>query len=185
MPVIICMLRGVNVLGRNKIKMDELKALCVSLKFKDPQTFIQSGNVVFCTSEKDLTRLGKCIQDAVEKKFGFRPGVVLRTTSELRSVIKKNPFADRKGIEPDKLLVIFWADDPGKEARQRAQAIKTDPEEVHLIGREAFIYFLEGQGRSKLRWEVIERALGTFGTGRNWNSVTRMLAMAEALEAAQ
>jgi len=176
------MLRGVNVLGRNKIKMDELKALCVSLKLKDPQTFIQSGNVIFCTSEKDPAKLKKRIQNAIEKKFGFRPGVVLRTIAELRSVIKKNPFAGRKGIAPDKLLVVFWADEPAKEARKKAQAIKTDPEEVHLIGGEAFIYFQEGQGRSKLRWEVIERAVGTFGTGRNWNSVTRMLAMAEALE---
>jgi len=185
MAVVICMLRGVNVTGNNLIKMAELKALCVSIKLKDAQTFIQSGNVIFSTDEKDLAKVTKRIQDAIEKKFGFRPGVILRTAAELRRVIKKNPFAAREGIEPSNLLVIFWADEPAKEACQRAQAVKTAPEEVHLIGGEAFIYFQEGQGRSKLRWQLIERAVGTFGTGRNWNSVTKMLAIAEAMEAAQ
>lgn len=185
MPVIICMLRGVNVGGHNKIKMDALKALCLSLKFKTPQTFIQSGNVIFCADEKDMAKLKNRIEDALEKKFGFRPSVVLRTIVDLQSVIAKNPFAKRKGIEPGRLLVNFLADDPGKEARKQAQAIATGPEEVHLIGREAYIYFPDGQGRSKLPWAKIERTLGTFGTGRNWNSVTKMLAMAEAMDAAQ
>jgi uncharacterized protein (DUF1697 family) len=182
MPVIISMLRGVNILGRNKIKMDALKALCLSLKLKDPQTYVQSGNVIFRTGEKDLAKLTKRIQDAVEKTFGFRPGVVLRTVADLQAVVARNPFAGRSGIEPGKLLVTFLAADPDKQAREKALAIKTGPDELHLIGREVFIYFPDGQGRSKLPWPTIERALGTFGTGRNWNSVTKILEIAQKLE---
>lgn len=183
MPVVITLLRGVNVGGHNKIKMDALKALCVSLKLKDPQTYVQSGNVIFRTEEKDLAKLTKRIQDAIERKFGFRPDVILRTASELRDVIARNPFAKRSGIEPGKLLVTFLTADPGKEARDKALTIKTDPEELHIIGREAFIYFPNGQGRSKLPLPAIERALKTSGTGRNWNSVTKILEIAEKLEA--
>jgi uncharacterized protein (DUF1697 family) len=183
MPVIICMLRGVNVGGHNMIKMDALKALCVSLKLKDPQTYVQSGNVIFSSGEKDLAKLAKRIQDAIEKTAGFRPGVVLRTMAELREIVARNPFAKRSGIEPGKLLVTFLADAPAKEARVKALAIDTGPEELHLIGREIYIYFLNGQGRSKLPWPKIERALGTTGTGRNWNSVTKMLEIAEKMEA--
>ena len=73
------MLRGVNVGGRNMIKMDALKALCVSLKLKDPQTYLQSGNVIFSSDEKDLVKLAKRIQDAIEKNLKFRPGMMLRT----------------------------------------------------------------------------------------------------------
>jgi len=182
MPVVICMLRGVNVGGHNKIKMDVLKALCVSLKLKDPQTFIQSGNVIFTTEENDLANVAKRIGDAIQKKIGFRPDVVLRTATELRTAIKRNPFAKRDGIEPGKLLVMFLGADPGKEAREKALTIATEPEEMHIIGREVYIYFLNGQGHSKLPWPKIERALGTSGTGRNWNSVTKMLAIAEKLE---
>jgi uncharacterized protein (DUF1697 family) len=182
MPVVISMLRGVNVGGHNKIKMDALKALCLSLKLEDPQTYVQSGNVIFRTGEKDLAKLARRIQDAIEKTFGFRPGVVLRTTAELREVIARNPFAKRSGIEPGKLLVNFLAAHPDQQAREKALAIKTGPDELHLIGREVYIYFPDGQGRSKLPWATIERALGTFGTGRNWNSVTKILEIAEKLE---
>jgi uncharacterized protein (DUF1697 family) len=185
MAVVVCMLRGVNVLGRNKIKMDALKALCISLKFKDPQTFIQSGNVIFRTEEKDLDKIAKRIGDAIEKEIGFRPAVILRTTRQLRNAIKRNPFAKRDAIEPSNLLVTFLAGTPAKDAREQALAIKTDPEELHVIGSEAYIYFLNGQGRSKLSWSKIERALQTSGTGRNWNSVTKMLAIAEEMEKAK
>ena len=176
------MLRGVNVGGHNLIKMDALKALCVSLKLKDPQTYVQSGNVIFKTEEKDLAKLTKRIQDAIERKVGFRPEVILRSAAEFREVITRNPFAKRNGIEPGKLLVNFLAADPGREARDKALAIKTDPEELHIIGREAYIYFPNGQGKSKLPWPAIERTLKTSGTGRNWNSVTKMLEIAENLE---
>jgi len=181
MPVIICMLRGVNVGGHNMIKMDALKALCVSLKLKDPQTYVQSGNVIFRTEEKDQEKLTLRIQDAIEKAHGFRPGVMLRTAAELQQVVARNPFAKRSGIEPGKLLVNFLVSNPGKQAREKALAIKIGPEEMHLIGREAYIYFPNGQGRSKFPWAAIERALGTSGTGRNWNSVTKMLAMTESM----
>ena len=183
MLVIICMLRGVNVGGHNLIKMDALKALCVSLKLKDPQTYVQSGNVIFSSAEKDLVKLTKRIQDAIEKAHGFRPGVMLRTAAELQQVVARNPFAKRSGIEPGKLLVNFLTDDPGKDAREKALAIKIGPEEMHLIGREAYIYFPNGQGRSKFPWAAIERALGTSATGRNWNSVTKMLEIAEKMVA--
>jgi len=181
MPVIICMLRGVNVGGHNMIKMDALKALCVSLKLKDPQTYVQSGNVIFQTEEKDQEKLTRRLQDAIEKAHGFRPGVMLRTAAELQQVVVRNPFAKRSGIEPGKLLVNFLAADPGKQAREKALAIKIGPEEMHLVGREAYIYFPNGQGRSKFPWAAIERALGTSGTGRNWNSVTKMLEIAEKM----
>jgi len=183
MPVVICMLRGVNIGGRNMIKMDALKALCVSLKLKDPQTYVQSGNVIFTSQEKDLAKLSKRIQDAIEKNFMFRPGIMLRTAADVREVVKNNPFAKRTGIEPGKLLVNFLAADPGTDAREKALAIKVGPEEMHLIGREAYIYFPNGQGRSKFPWPAIERALGTSGTGRNWNSVTKMLEIAEKMVA--
>jgi len=185
MPVVICMLRGVNVGGHNKIKMDALKALCVSLKLKDPQTYVQSGNVIFGSGEKDMAKLAKRIQDAIERTIGFRPGVVLRTVAEFREVVARNPFAKRSGIEPGKLLVNFLAADPGDDAREKALAIKVGPEEMRLIGREAYIYFPNGQGRSKFQWAAIERVLGTSGTGRNWNSVTKMLQMAEKMEASK
>ena len=175
------MLRGVNVGGHNMIKMDALKAICVSLKLKDPQTYVQSGNVIFSSGEKDLVKLAGRLQDAIEKSHGFRPPVVLRTVAEMKEVVARNPFARRSGIEPGRLIVNFLADHPAKDAREKALAIKIGPEEMHLIGREAYIYFPNGQGRSRFPSPAIERALGTSWTGRNWNSVTKMLEIAEKI----
>ena len=185
MAVLISMLRAVNVGGHNKIKMDALRALYESLKLRDPQTYVQSGNVVFRTNERDLALLTKRIQNGIERTFGFRPAVIVRTPSELRDVIARNPFAKRRGIDPSRLLVTFLASDPGPEARDKVLRIKTDPEELRMDGRELYIYFSNGMARPKLSWAVIEKTLKTPGTGRNWNSVTKLLEIAERLEASE
>ena len=184
MPVLISMLRAVNVGGHSKIKMDALRALYASLKFEHPQTYVQSGNVIFKTKDRDLVLIAKRIQQSIEKKFACCPEVILRTTAELRSVVAKNPFAERKNIEPNKLLVTFLAADPGKEAREGLRKQNFEPEELAIADRELYIYFPNGMGKSKLPWGRIDKILQTPGTGRNWNSVTKILEMAEKLETA-
>jgi uncharacterized protein (DUF1697 family) len=179
------MLRAVNVGGHNKIKMEALRALYESMKLREAQTYVQSGNVIFRTDERDIALLTKRIEDGIERKFGFRPNVILRTAAEMREVIARNPFAKRRGIEPSKLLVTFLGSDPGAEAREKILQIKCDPEELRIKGREPYIYFPNGIGRSKLSWAGLEKTLKTPGTARNWNSVTKMLEMAENLEASE
>src|SRR5208282_827823 len=181
MTVIISMLRGVNVGGHNKIKMDSLRDLYASLGLRDAQTYVQSGNVVFRTAAKNAAPLAKQIEDAIERKFGFRPGVILRTTAELRDVIARNPFAGRSEVEASKLLVTFLAAVPSPEAREEILKIKTSLEEVRIDARELYVYFPDGIGRSKV-WPAIEKVLKKSGTGRNWNTVTKLLEIAERLQ---
>jgi uncharacterized protein (DUF1697 family) len=183
MPVLISMLRGVNLGGHNKINMEALRVLYESLKLENPRTYVQSGNVIFRTKEKNSAALAKKIQNAIEREFGCRPEVLLRTTSELREAIAASPFAGRD-LEPSKTLVTFLAAEPGPEAHATLLNLKTHPEEIHLRGRELYIYFPNGVGRSKLPWSSVEKLLKTTGTARNWNSVTKMLAIAEEMEAA-
>jgi uncharacterized protein (DUF1697 family) len=175
------MLRGVNVGAHNRIKMDALRELCGSLDLREARTYVQSGNVVFRTKERNLRTLAKKIHSGIETTFGFRPEVILRTAPEMRDVIARNPFKDMKDIEPGKLLVDFLSTEPDPEACTRVRAIKTDPEKLHIEGREMYIYFPNGAGRSKLSWPALEKILKTPGTARNWNSVTKLLAMAEEL----
>lgn len=179
MPVFISMLRGVNVVRHNRIKMDALRAVYQSLKLENPRTYVQSGNVIFRTRERNAVQLAKKIQEAIARRFGFRPDVILRTPEDFRRVIAANPFARRQDIDPGKLLVTFLAVEPGAEGRARLLAVKPDPEELHLIGREIYIYFPNGAGRSKLQWAALGEKLGTPGTARNWNSVVSMLEIAE------
>lgn len=182
MPAIICLLRGVNLGGHNKIKMDDLRALCTSLRCRNPQTYVQSGNVVFDSSENDLPKLADEVAAAIERKCGFCPAVVLRTVREMRGVVARNPFAARSGIEPAKLLVTFLVQKPSRAAAAALKQRSISPEELHLVGSEIYIYFPNGAGRSKLNWSNLDKVLQTTGTARNWNTVTKLLAMAESLE---
>ena len=183
MPVAISMLRGVNVGGHNCIKMETLRTMYESLGLRDVQTYVQSGNVVFRTSARDVASLGKKIEAKIEQTFGFRPGVIVRTSGELREVVRRNPFAARRGLEPGKLLVTFLSAHPSPEARSQILSIQADPEELRVDGREVYAYYPNGFGRAKLSSALIERTLQTSGTGRNWNTVTKLLEIAENLEA--
>ena len=202
MITFISMLRGVNVGGHNMIKMDELRGLYQSLGLQQPQTYVQSGNVVFRAKEQNVAQLGTRIGDAIERKLGFRPGVILRTASQMKDVIARNPFARREDIEPGKLIVMFLGSDPDPAMRDAVSALlqpaaggrsltanrarkaqrTTTGEELWMDGSEVFIYFPDGMGRSKLV-PLLERALKKSGTARNWNTVTKLLEMAEELEA--
>jgi uncharacterized protein (DUF1697 family) len=184
MPVLISMLRGVNLRSDSRIKMDALRGVYESLRLEQPRTYIQSGNVIFRTQQKNRTELGKKIQNAIERVFGCRPEVILRTTAEMKAAIAASPFRGRRNLEPAKLLVTFLAREPGREAEATLTRFKSYPEEVHLKGRELYIYFPSGVGRSKFPWSQVEKLLGVAGTARNWNSVRKMLQMAEEMESA-
>lgn len=178
--MIIAMLRGVNVGPHNRIKMEELRALCGSLKLENAQTYVQSGNVVFRSKETDLKKLSICLEEGIEKKFGFRPSVILRTTAEMRAVVKKNPFAKRE-FDPAKLAVLFLTEELSAATRKQLEAIKVGPEELKAFAREIYVYFPDGMGRSKLS-PAIDRVIKKTGTGRNWNSVMNLVEMAEEME---
>ena len=182
MAVLISMLRGVNLGPHNRIKMDELRALYESLKYEDPRSYVQSGNVIFRTKEKNSPQLAKKIQAGIEKKFGCFPEVILRTAEELRRTIAANPFPEQTKNEPGKVLVTFLAGEPPRDAEANLQKFKDFPEQLHLKGRELYIYFPNGAGRSKLPWSAVDKFLKVTGTARNWNSVQAMLKIAEEME---
>lgn len=180
MAAIISLLRGINVGGHNMIKMEALRALYVSLGLRDPQTYVQSGNVVFQTQERNLTQLSKRIEDAIEEKFGFRSEVVLRTGSELKAALAGNPFVKRREVDSSRILINFLVEAPTAEVRDAVLKLKFGTEEVQIVGREMYLYSPEGFGKSKL-WPAIGKALKNSGTGRNLNTVTKLLEMAEKL----
>ena len=179
MKVVISLLRGVNV-GRNKIKMDALRDLYAGLGLLNPCTHIQSGNVIFATKARSLPALAQKLGGAIRQNFGFCPDVILRTPAELRDVLARNPFAARAGIQPGKLLVTFLAQAPGPEAHARLRQLAASPDELVLDGRELYAYYPNGISGATLPAAAIDRALKTRGTGRNWNTVTKLLALAEA-----
>ncbi len=185
MPVYISMLRGVNLGKHKRVGMDALRAVYESLKLTDVQTYVQSGNVLFRSSEKDESRLAKRIEKAIAENCGFESAVIIRTPAEMRGVVERNPFAGRTGIEPAKLAVIFLRTQPPAKVREKLLGLDIAPEELRVEGRELYIYFTNGMARPKLSTAVVDRILKIPGTARNWNSVTKLQELGERLEASK
>jgi uncharacterized protein (DUF1697 family) len=182
MPVFVTLLRGVNVGGAHLIKMDALRGLYESLGLRKVETLLQSGNAVFSTQARDRSALAARIEDAIEKSHGFQTDVILRSCAELREVLVRNPFAERPDIDPAKLLITFLAGDPDPDGCVKVRALDIAPEEMHIHGREIYIYFPNGIARPKLSWSQIARPLKTPGTARNLTTVQKLLAIAERVE---
>jgi len=183
MPVYVSLLRGINIGGHHKIKMDALKALYASLGLTDAKSHLQSGNVVFASGRKDRAKLAAEIETAIEKAHGFRPAVMLRDAAALRRIVRENPFPDAAENDPSHLVVMFLSAKPDKDAAKRLAAAYDEPEEIRISGDNATITYPAGIGTSKLTAALLEKHLGVTATGRNWNTVTKLLAMAEALRA--
>lgn len=170
MPRFVCLLRGVNVGGKNKIAMVELRALVKSLGCRDVRTFIQSGNVVFST---DKTVIADDLQDAVEARFGLETVVVLRSAAELEQVVHDNPFPE---AERARIHVGFMPVWPSPEAAAALDHARFLPEEFIVSGRELYLYLPAGIARTRLPG-YLDRMLKTPATLRNWNTVTKLLGL--------
>lgn len=179
---VISLLRGVNVGPHKRMSMDALRALYLELGFEDPQTYVQSGNVLFRITGRGPANLADRIEQAIETRFGFHSHVILRTRQEMAETVAHNPFANRPEIEANRLIVTFFRSDPGEEGRAKLRSLQVDREEISVVRRELYAYFPDGMGRTKLTPARVERAAGTPGTARNWNSVTKMLAIATEIE---
>lgn len=180
MVATIAMLRGVNVGGNKRIKMERLRALCRSLGLANPQTLLQSGNVVFDAGTRSAETVRTSLEAAIEAEFAFRAAVLIREAVEMAAAIGLNPFEREAIDDPSHLLVMFLQAAPAGDAVERLRAGHVGPEKIAVRGREAFLYYPAGIGRSKLTNAVLEKGLGVSGTARNWHTATRLLAMAEA-----
>src|SRR5437870_31937 len=118
MTALVSLLRGINVGGHHKIRMDELKALYESLGFKEVLPYIQSGNVVFTSDEVDLAGLRRQIEEGFDKIFGFSVEVIVRTSAELGEIIDNNPFQGQQSKESKWVVVMFLAARPDETAQE-------------------------------------------------------------------
>jgi uncharacterized protein (DUF1697 family) len=165
------MLRGVNV-GGKKMPMAELRELCASLKLKNVQTYIQSGNVVL-DYQGTAARLEELLEKGIEKRFGMSVKVVVRTASELASAIEANPFGDGA-------YIVFLALKPGEVQLEAINKVKSGKEEFKIAGREVYLLLPEGYGKTKLTNNFFESKLKVAATTRNLRTATILLEMARA-----
>jgi uncharacterized protein (DUF1697 family) len=176
----IALLRAINVGGNAKLPMADLRAFFAKIGFADAQTLLQTGNVIFHGSKKATASLERLLEAEAVKRLSLKTDFMVRTAPEWAALVTANPFPDMAAHDPGHLLVMFLKDAADPKKVKALQAVIKGREIVRAKGKDAYITFPDGVGRSRLTNAVLERSLGTSSTGRNWNTVLKIAAAAAA-----
>jgi uncharacterized protein (DUF1697 family) len=158
--------------------MGELRHMLTAIGFKDVKSLLQSGNVVFTSEAPAGAELEARLEAETHKRIGLQTAFFVRTPRDLDAVIAGNPFLAQAKGDPSHLVVMFLKDAPKAGAVESLRAVIKGPELVQAKGKHAYITYPAGIGESRLTTAVIEAKLGTQGTGRNWNTVRKLAALA-------
>jgi len=183
MNTYISILRGINVGGKNKVRMVELRSLYENIGFKNVQSYIQSGNVVFLTKNIEPKHLESQIVKEIQVAFGYEVSVIVRTLDVWEATVHNNPFTKDTEKE-DKFLHVTFLSNPIALERIDTEKImkkKRPREEVSFSKNAVYLYCPKGYGRTKLNNNFFERKLKTPATTRNWKTTKRLLKMAQGI----
>jgi len=179
MTTYIALLRGINVGGKNIIAMAALRAMFEALEFANARTLLQSGNVLFDAPARKTAELETFLETETKKRLKAEPEYFVRTAQEWNEVLAHNPFPREAKADPARLHVMALKTEPSAAELKALQAAIKGRETVGLWKRQAYVYFPDGAGNSKLTPRLLESKLGTRATGRNWNTAQKLLALAE------
>ncbi len=177
MNTYIALFRGINVGGKNSLPMKELVALLEDIGTRKVRTYIQSGNAVFQSAEKNPSQVSKQLAAAIKKRHGFEPYVIILELDAIRRAMAENPFPEAEA-DPSGLHLGFLDSTPKSPDLGKLATLKKESERFHLSGNVFYLYAPEGVGRSKLAASA-EKLLGVPMTDRNWRTVCKIREIAE------
>ncbi len=173
----IALLRAINVGGRKKVAMGDLRDFMAELGFQDVRSLLQTGNLVFRSEGRTSGDIERVLEAEASTRLDLDTDVFVRTPEAWAELIARNPFPDEAESDPSHLVVMFLKDTPAAAAVRALPAATQGPELVRADGTQLYIVYPAGIGRSRLTNKLIEDKLGTRGTGRNWNTVLKLDAM--------
>ncbi len=168
----IGILRGINVGGKRKILMTDLKSMCEKLGLKNVTTYIQSGNLIF-SSDKPNSELENDLEKAITEKYGFDVPVIVRTEKELENSINNNPFFDKEN-DIKQLHLTFLKEKPNKENLEKTLTFNYEPDKFKIYDKDVFIFCAGKYHESKLTNNFFEKRLKVGATTRNWKTVMKL-----------
>lgn len=181
MPTFIALLRGVNVGGRNKIPMQELRALCGSLGWTDVRTYIQSGNVIFRAGAV-ASALEDVLEHTIQRDLGLSIPVLVRAAADWPVYVRGNPFHDFSRTEPNRVMLALSKRPPRHTAVDELRERAEDGEQIARVGDALWFYYAGGAGKSKLSPTLVDRLVGSPVTARNWRTVLKLDELARTPE---
>ena len=179
MPKHVALLRGVNVVGRTMVAMSDLRDLLETMGFTDVRSLLQSGNLVFRTDRRiSGASLERMLEAETTKSLGRdSPTYMVRSPAEWKALIDANPFAAAAKRDPAHLLVMFLKTPVAASNVKMLRVAIRGRETIEAIGRQLYVIYPDGVGKSKFTHGLVERVLGIRATGRNWNTVLKLAAM--------
>jgi uncharacterized protein (DUF1697 family) len=181
MTIQIALLRAVNVGGRGAVAMSDLRDFTAALGFKETRSLLQSGNLVFDARRQAGPALERLLEREADKRLALRTDFFVRSAKELEAIVGENPFRKEARDDPGHLVVMFLKEAADAEAVEALRAAIKGREVIHAAGGHLYIVYPDGIGRSRLTNAVIEGKLGTRGTGRNWNTVLKLVELAREM----
>ena len=178
MPVHIALVRAINVGGHNPVSMAELRDLVARLGLREVRSLLQTGNLVFRSGARKSGPLETLLEAEAAKRLHLQTDFFVRSADEWAAIMGRNPFRAEAERNPGRLLVIFLKAAAAPADVEVLRAAITGREVVQTDGREAYVVYPDGVGRSKLTTALMERKLRTRGTARNWNTVAKLGALA-------
>lgn len=179
MTTYISLLRGINVSGHRTIPMDALKKCYVSIGYSNPQHYIQSGNIVFSSNEKDSEKIADKITKAIAHDFGFEVPVLVRSNTAWQELIHRNPFLKNKDIDIAFLHACLLEDTPNQKSLEIIGAGNYGQDRFELAGNIIYLFCPGGYGKTRLNNNFWESKLKTRATTRNWKTIQQLAVMAE------
>jgi uncharacterized protein (DUF1697 family) len=174
----VALLRGVNVGGKNKLPMADLRPIFADVGCADVQTYIQSGNVVFSAALGAEMKIRSAVAKRINERFGLQVPVVMRTGEEFRQVATSNPFL-KSGATAAFLYVAFLADAPETRCIKNLDPDRSPGDAFRVIAREIYLHLPNGVARSRLTNDYFDSKLGTISTVRNWRTVFNLAEMTQ------
>ena len=159
--------------------MTDLRNFLTAVGMEDVRSLLQSGNLVFGSKVRTGSELERFLETEAMDRMSLEADFIVRTPDEWKSIIRQNPFRKEAEKDPGRLIVMFLKSEPEVADIVALQSDIRGREIVRAKGKQAYIYFPDGQGRSKLTHTVLEKRLGR-GTGRNWNTVLKLGIMAKS-----
>ena len=153
--------------------------MVTALGYTDVRSLMQSGNLVLRGGPSDDAAAERQLEAATARHFDIQTDYLVRSASEWRTMVDANPFPTEAKADPSHMVAMPLKTEPGHPALANLRAAIKGREQVELAGRAAYLVYPDGIGDSKLTIKIIERCLGTNGTGRNWNTVLKLAAMVE------
>lgn len=174
----IALLRGINVSGRNKILMAELRTLFVEMGFSDVSTYIQSGNIVFKAEDSvSLSEIENSIQQGILQQFGFEVPVIIKSDEYWEKLMALNPFSEESSDNPEKLYVTFLKESAKTKYLEELQKFDFQPDKFIVIEKTVFVFYATNYSDSKLNNTLLENKLKVQATTRNWKTVLKLFEM--------